>query len=291
MMNRVAGEVAVLADALRGRHLSAAEWRDYLLAFHRDRRGDVVPFETLRDSDGKNSYEALAAATPRRASRVLEIGCGDGALLPAMLAINPDVQYTGLDLSADQIARATERFTGERWQFATGDIAAHMPLTFDKFDVVVSHLALLLADPLQAALDHVFALMVPGGTLAFVTEDVAAVASEPIFSAAATFLKARYPSLVAPLPNTAMRNPRALAILLRSAGFEDVDVEPFTVAARVKPGAAADFILSCYVYGSLDDDGTAALRGALLASSRSRVGSDGCITLRLPLQLVTARRA
>lgn len=72
-------------------------------------------------------------------ARVLDVGCGGGQLAVTLVRRRPDVNVTGLDLSADQIGRARRRAAAvaDRTEFVEGS-AMDLPFPDEDFDVVYS---------------------------------------------------------------------------------------------------------------------------------------------------------
>ncbi|MFD9941758.1 class I SAM-dependent methyltransferase [Nonomuraea sp. NPDC059023] len=95
----------------------------------------------------------ILSALPAAPARVLDAGCGDGALAGALIARGHDVTAIDLDPSA---------------ALAAGVPAKRADLTLyedDPFDVIVLSLSLHHMHPLGAALDRAAALLKPGGLL------------------------------------------------------------------------------------------------------------------------------
>jgi SAM-dependent methyltransferase len=106
----------------------------------------------------------LAAVKGRR--RVLEVGCGDGALAARLAALGHDVTAIDVDLSRlDRAARAS----GAR--FVEADLLRFEAAPFDAlvFQGSLHHVA-----PMDAAAERAVALLVPGGALAADDFDLAA---------------------------------------------------------------------------------------------------------------------
>ena len=80
---------------------------------------------------------ALAATDPRRHRRILDLGCGTGALLLACLAERPEARGTGVDIAGEAVdaARRNAKANGlaGRAEFVIGDFAdpAVAPGQFD----------------------------------------------------------------------------------------------------------------------------------------------------------------
>ena len=66
--------------------------------------------------------------------RVLDLGCGTGALTAQVLEQDPRRQVTGLDLSEQMLAQARARL-GDRVNLVQGD-SEHLPFPDQSFDVV-----------------------------------------------------------------------------------------------------------------------------------------------------------
>jgi len=69
---------------------------------------------------------------PREGERVIDLGCGPGAILPFL----GGVSYTGIDENPGHIARARQR-NGGRGTFIAGDFAKALEQSFGTFDLVL----------------------------------------------------------------------------------------------------------------------------------------------------------
>jgi SAM-dependent methyltransferase len=108
----------------------------------------------------------LAAAGP--APRVIvDIGCGAGATSMATAAAFPDAQVTGIDLSPDLIATATQRAEGRsNLAFVAGAVEERLA-SLAPIDLFVSrHGVMFFADPV-AGLSALRQAAAPGATLVF----------------------------------------------------------------------------------------------------------------------------
>ncbi len=105
----------------------------------------------------------VAAAAPQGGA-VLDVGTGPGVLLVELAARRPDLQLTGIDLSADMIAAATRNLEpfGTRASAHVGDVT-NLPLQDRSFDLIVSSLSLHHWDDPDAAVPELARVLRPGG--------------------------------------------------------------------------------------------------------------------------------
>lgn len=98
----------------------------------------------------------------RRGDRVLDIGCGDSAIL----AFLPEVEYVGIDHNARYIKRANQRFD-TRGKFILGDASmkdVHLDGTFDRI-LILSALHHLSDELCQETLEFARNHLSPNGIL------------------------------------------------------------------------------------------------------------------------------
>lgn len=108
------------------------------------------------------------------ARRVLDVGCGTGALAAAAVTRWPGVELDGTDISAGMLRiafREAERLPGQasdRLRFTQAS-ADRLPFADATFDVAVSAFVLQLVPSRFAALREIRRVLRPGGRLAYVT--------------------------------------------------------------------------------------------------------------------------
>ena len=99
--------------------------------------------------------------------RLLDIGTGTGNL--AMTAARAGAEVTGVDSCPERLQTARERTAATEVgeiTFDTGDAAA-LPYAEDTFDVVVSNLGHMYADPPSASTSELLRVTRPGGRIGF----------------------------------------------------------------------------------------------------------------------------
>ncbi|SIS60178.1 Ubiquinone/menaquinone biosynthesis C-methylase UbiE [Roseivivax lentus] len=172
----------------------------------------------------------MAAAAPQEGARILDVGCGGGALtLSAARAVGPDGAAHGVDISQPLLTLAAEAgLAAELGQarFFHADAQTH---AFEAgYDLVLSRFGVMFfADP-AAAFANLRAALRPGGRLVAATW--AAAEHNPWFStprAAAVARLGAPPSSDPDAPGPmALREPARIRAILEAAGFDDISVTP-----------------------------------------------------------------
>ncbi|MQA82447.1 MAG: methyltransferase domain-containing protein [Streptosporangiales bacterium] len=108
---------------------------------------------------------ALAGVRP--AGDVLEMGCGGGAMAAEMLAADPAITLTALDIDPSMVDATMRRLGpyGHRARAIEAD-CADLPFEAGSFDTVVSFLMLHHVGRWEDALGEVVRVLRPGGLLA-----------------------------------------------------------------------------------------------------------------------------
>lgn len=245
---------------------------------------------------------ALDRLRPRAGERVLDVGCGCGGTSAEIArAVAPLGRVVGLDLSADMVATARDRFTGPDGTgplFVAGDIETCEAVPGAPFDAVYSRMTLmLLADPV-AGLTTIRRSMRAGARLAATVFRDGGV--NPWLPAAMLGAAAHLGPLP-PLPIGDEPGPFAFADsarvagLLTVAGFTEIGVQPcdVTLDAPDDPQAVTEWLIEIGPAGAAYRDAEPAVRGKARAGAArllERFRADGS-GYRLPtgLWLITAR--
>lgn len=130
--------------------------------------GRVAEYLSREIPHRQAAEEMLLKALPERVDRFLDLGTGDGRMLALVRADHPDAQAIGLDSSEPMLARASERFAGDRMvELRQHDLSLPLP-HLGPLDAVVSGLAIHhLGDARKRALfGEINALITPGGVFA-----------------------------------------------------------------------------------------------------------------------------
>ncbi len=113
----------------------------------------------------------LATADVRRGASVLDIGCGTGASVLALLdAVGPDGRVHGCDISKVMLDRAVVRVDAAGLRNATLTLADAQTYDFERqgFDHVVSRFGMMFFDDPRSAFQNISKGVRSGGRLTFV---------------------------------------------------------------------------------------------------------------------------
>lgn len=196
----------------------------------------------------------LSATTGIRNKKVLEFGCGTGALLQELVKDEP-AELTGVDISQTALDRARELLgpAHANVRLWRGDLA-QAPAELTGQDVVVTHSTLQYIPQLRDAVAGIYAVLRPGGMFFGTTEhkskfDVLNGVQWLGFSLVPRFVRRRFHWLVGPLlrllnrripaddilegksrylgiPAVNCLSPQEIRDLFASVGFRSVEVRP-----------------------------------------------------------------
>lgn len=112
----------------------------------------------------KQVYEWMGRLVPTTTETLLDIGCGTGLELDEIFIHCPDIQVTGIDLSADMLAKLGEKHGDKKIHLIQGDYFVE-DLGKEIFDVAVSFETLhhFSAEKKQKIFEKIYRALKPGG--------------------------------------------------------------------------------------------------------------------------------
>ena len=173
------------------------------------------------------SGELIATAGIREGQRVLDVGCGPGALTSALAALLGAEHVSAVDPSEPFAQACHERIPGADVRVSP---AESLPFEDDTFDATLSQLVVNFLDDAPRGLAEMCRVTRPGGVVAGCTWD---------YAGGMTMLRAFWDAARSLDQNAAdegvtMRyaDPESLGELWRGAGLADVDVSPIVAEAE-----------------------------------------------------------
>ncbi len=110
-------------------------------------------------------HHLVAAVAHLRPSRILDIGCGPGALTATLLERWPAADILGIDSSPEMIGLARRRSIPDRLVFQIADVTVWVPRT--RYDLVLSNACLHWIPDHGRLLPKLVSMLTDRGTLAF----------------------------------------------------------------------------------------------------------------------------
>ena len=239
--------------------------------------------------------EEIEPAVEAGAARILDVGCGTGALAAAIVSRWPGVSVTGVDVSPGMLAVA-ERELGDLPEAARDRVrlaraaADRLPYEDGAFDIAVSSFVLPLVPSRHRALREARRVLAPAGTLAFATW--LAGGSFPADAAYDDALAAAGIEPRDPGAGDDPTSPGAAAGILRRAGFATVRARAGAVEHRFTPEGYLAFVARFDdedLFTSLDARDRDTLEADLLARLRALPSDD--LRMRLPIVYAAGRRS
>jgi SAM-dependent methyltransferase len=172
---------------------------------------------------------ALLLAEARPGERVLDLGCGAGRFLAAL--VDAGARPVGVEIAAEALERARENAPGA--ELALVDPEGSLPLAHGSVDLVWCSEVLEHVPDVAHLLLEVRRVLAPGGRL---------LATVPFHGRlqAAVIALARFDAHFDPLgQHVRFFTRRSLAATLVHAGFEDVDVRPWGGLPPLRRGLVA----------------------------------------------------
>jgi SAM-dependent methyltransferase len=241
----------------------------------------------------------LQGLDPQPGERVLDVGCGNGALSwAAAERVAPGGAVVGLDLSPQMLAVARRRSSapaGVSVTFEQGD--AQTDEVGDGFDAWISRFGVMFFKDPEAAFANLAGALRPGGRIAFVCWRGFFENEWQFVPAGAALEHVAPPPLAggyAPGP-FALAEPDFVTSLLTGAGFEGVGLEPADRAVTLGDSVedALGYLLRSefarILLDGTDEATIGRVRASVTGALEGYAGPDG-VALNGAVWLVTARR-
>ena len=125
-----------------------------------------------RFTESKAAGKVLELADITNGDAVLDVACGTGEMLEKVVALNPDGENAGVDLSPDMLAKATKKLskTGNKVDLKENS-AMKLDFSDHRFDVLINNymVDLLPVDTFGTIANEFFRVLKPGGKVVMST--------------------------------------------------------------------------------------------------------------------------
>jgi SAM-dependent methyltransferase len=170
----------------------------------------------------------VAAAGVRRGQRVLDVGCGPGALTVALAGVVGAEHVTAIDPSDAFVAACRERVPGADVRVGAGE---RLPFDDDTFDAVLAQLVVQLMDDREAGVREMARVAAPGGVVAALVWDSQTMPLLRSFWDAALAVAPEDAGTIDDGRRVGYRSPDDLGALWRSCGLLEVTTGELRVHA------------------------------------------------------------
>jgi SAM-dependent methyltransferase len=242
-------------------------------------------YDRMSGGFGDRVVEVLA---PRSGQRVLDVGCGNGALTVAIgPLVTPGGSVLGLDLSGPMLAAATARARSAgltNVSFARGDAQVY-PLPEAAFDAIVSRFGVMFFDDPQAAFANLARALRPGGRLVFACWQGLVANEWLMVPAGAALAYVPMPDLGEPgRPGPfSLADPDRVRSILEGAGFTELGVDdcrcPMPMGSTVQDTVAfmQGTDMAQTLMADVSEDVAAAAWDAVRAALAPYAGPEGVV--------------
>lgn len=285
------------ADKIRQGELpDADDWAEHLREAHA-----IAPSMTphsyglYRTADGKSSYGILAdQVEPRPGARLVDLACGDGHLIPLLLAkLDSASRVAGVDMSPGELDVARRDLSDPRVYLHLAT-AQSLPLETGSVDHVLCHMAFMLMLPIEPVILELGRVLKPGGKFSAVIGSRADTGLfDEIRQTTFRYIDSRYPKVrESRSGDPRVSSAEGLSELFCAPGvFHPLEeIREFSLIARTAPEGIWDFMKNMYFVAMLPEHERLELRNELVSLGARQADPSGHVTFRLPMKCFTVTR-
>ena len=249
------------------------DWDAYLHGFHAERPGAAEQVLSRALNGHHTPYRWLARAVSARATTVLDLACGAGAMTRELE--RPGRLVVGVDISAAELELAQRRNEGP---WVRGDALA-LPFADESLDAVVSSMGMVVIHPTSKLLEEAARVLKPGGMLAFIAPTVRPVSPGDVRVGANVASRLRtLPRFPGPLELT------DFAATLRSHGLQKIEDGRERYRVTIRSRADAELMISALYLPATKPERT----DAAIAYLENQVRDHGKVELAIPMRRIVA---
>ena len=288
----VSGYTTLHCVVMHKKH-TLSDTEQFLLSFHAQNPGCTVQaFGDCKTPENTASYDVLTEDLPPGV-RILDLGCGDGFMLERCIKAGhlPD-QLFGIDLSPHELTLARQRPKLRGVQLEQARIQA-MPYPKASFDIVLSHLVLMLVGPVAPSIAEIARVLKPGGSVRAIMGGGPALVSENAIELFVECLStcAHDSEPLPQMGDTQLRKPGGLhAVFAADGRFKDIQIKPVYVSKRAPFEDVWLMMNTLYEMHGLGATSRAVLKNTFRSRCATIADAEGLLTCTWALTRVSARR-
>jgi ubiquinone/menaquinone biosynthesis C-methylase UbiE len=191
--------------------------------------GDVgiAMAKSLNSMNAKVHEYAFRALSPKKSDRILEIGFGNGHLIPEVLSLAEDLSYAGIGISETMVNEAAAFNKGARVDVRVGSSSA-IPFPSGDFDRALALNTIYFWSNPSKDLAEIRRVLRPKGKLVLGALDPAGTKTNPVFQHGFKFYEKDQ-----------------LSRMLKAAGFSSVTIDVFNEVRAASDGSkyATDYFI------------------------------------------------
>ena len=249
------------------------DWDSYLQGFHAERPGATEQVLSRALNGHHTPYRWLARAVSARATTVLDVACGAGAMTRELE--RPGRLVVGVDISSAELELAQHRSEGP---WVRGD-ALRLPFADESLDAVVSSMGMVVVHPTSKLIEEVARVLKPGGMLAFIAPTIRPVSPGDLRVGANLASRLRtLPRFPGPLELT------DFAAILRSHGMKKYEDGRERYRITIRSRADAELMVDALYLPAT----TQSRLDAAIAYLENEVRNHGMVELAVPMRRIVA---
>jgi SAM-dependent methyltransferase len=249
------------------------DWSEYLDGFHAERPGAIQDVLARAVNGHHTPYRWLARTVSARATTVLDLMCGAGAMTRELE--RPGRTIIGIDASLAELELAQHRGPGP---WVRGD-ALRLPFADASLDAVVSSMGMVVVQPTSRLLAEVARVLKPGGMLAFMAPTVRPVSPSDVRVGANITSRLRtLPRFPGPLELT------DFAATLRSHGLQKIEDGRERYRVTIRSRADAELMIGALYLPATKQERS----DAAIAYLENQVRDHGKVELAIPMRRIVA---
>ncbi len=270
---------------------------DFLRSFHSRNPGVTSKiFAQARICSGKSSYDLLVDTLPDGGTSltVLDLGCGDGFLLELLSEWKwKKLHLIGVDMSEAELHAARSRLASQEVTLLC-EKADNLSVSDSSVDYVLSHMSLMLVNPIVDVIQELRRVLKLGGVLTAVVPGSVQLgdAYELFIQALRRAFDRDGLELKSSVGDSRIQSIDGINSLFgENTGFSSPTIEDYVLKLDDTPEKLCEVFSFNYNVALLSSETQARLRDELIEKFKSALAEEGRVPCSMGLRQITAKRS